>query len=371
MRTRWAVVPFVLLFSATSVVAGGTCRQVNASEFPAVGGLGGVWLSSSQVALTDVQEGRFLVYEVDGGTVRSVVPEARGYGPLRILDVVPARDGFWMGTMHENKNRFQEGSFVLQLDLNLRPVLAYSWPREWGADTHFHEPGSGLPTTVDEIEVTPDGFVAWLYFARGAKRDGAMRFSLSAEGRNATATLIGSWRQMPTEIFPRVPLFASRLATTIGEEAEAYALRVGGERHFIQRLADSGERLKVFPDWPGPMPNLPPASPMDYAPWWKAVEGASFPAGLYAEGAHLYVLVRLAATGAPVWELHAIDPVAESLLHSIRLPTRAAHVSLVPGPEHWALIEGSSYFEDEYRKPKRLLILEAEAIRNGEEFSCS
>ncbi len=143
----------------------------------------------------------------------------------------------------------------------------------------------------------------------------------------------------------------------VGENAAAYALRVD-EGPFIQRLVGRGERLKVFPDWPGPLPDLPPVSEMEHYPaWWKAVENASFPASLYAEGPHLYLMMRLAATDGSEWELHAIDPVAESLLHSVRLPTRAANVSLVPGPKYWALLEGSSYFEDEMRKPKRLLIL--------------
>jgi len=367
-----AVALLVLLLSAASSLDAETCRHVNTSEFPAVGGRSGVWLSSSQIALMDVvEESGFLVYELSADTVRRVVPKARGYDLLRLLDVVPFGDGFWMGS--QSRSRFVEGSFVLRLDRNLKPtsdVSAFSWPREWGNDVHSHGRGSGRPIRVDELEVAPGGFVAWLYFARGSKRDGAMRFTLP-DG-DGTARVTGSWRQLPGEAHPQMPLTPSRLAVTVGENADAYALRVN-EGPFIQRLSGSGERLSVFPDWPGPMPDLPPVTEMAHYPaWWKAVEKSSFPVGLYAEGPHLYVLVRLAeTTDGPEWYLHAIDPVAESLLHSIRLPTRAAHVSLVPGSEHWALIEGSSYFEDEYRKPKRLLTLEAEAIRNGEELSCS
>ncbi len=258
-----------------------------------------------------------------------------------------------------------------QFDSNLTLAAEYSWPRDWGNDTHVHDRGSGLPTMVDEIEATPDGFVAWLYFAPGAGRDGAMRFRVSADGPNAPVTPIGSWRQMPTEVHPRVPLTPSRLAATVGDNANAYALRVD-ETPFIQRLEGRGERLKVFPDWPGPMPDLPPVSAMEhYSLWYQTVEESSFPAGLYAEGHLLYVLVRVATTDGPEWKLHAIDPVAESLLHVVRLPTGAAHVSLVPGSEHWALLEASSFAEHKMRKPKRLLVLDAEAIRNGEELPCS
>ncbi len=114
MRTRSAVVLVLILRSAASVVSAETCRQLDASELPLIGGLGGVWLTSSRVALTDVQEERFLVYALDGGKVRGVVPRASGHGPLRILDAASVRDGFLMGSMYQNPNRFQNGSFVLR-----------------------------------------------------------------------------------------------------------------------------------------------------------------------------------------------------------------------------------------------------------------
>ena len=199
-----------------------------------------------------------------------------------------------------------------------------------------------------------------------------MRFALSTEGGDVAATPVGFWPQMPTEAHARVPLFPSRLATTVGESPAAYALRVDEEGPFIQRLAASGERLDVFPDWPGPLPDLPPVRQMeDYPLWWKAVENASFPDSLYAEGARLYLLMRLAVRGGPVWDLHGIDPVTESLTNVVRLPTRAAHISLVPGAKHWALLEASCYSEDASRRPTRLLLLDAEAIRSGEKLSCN
>jgi hypothetical protein len=319
--------------------------------------------------LTDVEEHRFLVYDLNRDTVRGVEPVAEGHDPQQVLGLTAVRDGFVMAGLHRDQSRFREGSSVLWLDPNLKPATTFSWPEEWGEDTHFHDEGSGLPTMVQEVDGLQDGFVASVFFAN---REGIMRFSLPAEGGNAVVTPTGFWPQMPTEAHPRVPLFPSRLATTAGESTAAYALRVDEGGPFIQRLAGAGERLKVFPGWPGPLPDLPPVSQMEhYAQWWKVVENASFPDSIYAEGPHLYILVRLAAADGPKWELHGVDPVAESLLHSIRLPTRAVHISLVPGPEHWALLEASSYSEDAIRRPKRLLLLDSEVIRNGGELSCS
>jgi len=184
-------------------------------------------------------------------------------------------------------------------------------------------------------------------------------------------TQTGFWQRTPAETYPRAPLLNPRLAATTGEHAAVHALRIEAGSFFIQRLEADGERLAAFPPWPHPAPSLPPVGTLaNVPPWWAAVENASFPAGIYADGPLLYVLTRLAETGGPVWELHAVDPVGETLLHRVRLPTRAVHIALVPGPAHWALIENSRHIVDEHRQPKRMLLLDAEVIRTGGELSC-
>ncbi len=360
----------MLLPLAADPLAAAGCRSFDTTELPRLGGLdGGAWLSSSRVALTDVTEHRFLVYELDRETVEAVEPLAKGHDPQRVVDLTAVRDGFVMAGMYREEHRFLEGSTFLRLDPSLKPVTTYSWPQEWGDDIHSHDRDSGRPNMADEVEGMQDSFVAWTFFS---DREGIMRFALPADDESTAVTPTGFWPAMPIEAHPRVPLFSSRLAATVGEDADAYALRVGDEGPFIQRLAGSGERLNVFPVWSGQMPDLPPVAAMEHYPqWWKAVENSSFPASIYAEGEHLYLLVRSAEEDGPRWDLHAVDPVADTLLHRVRLPTRAAHLSLVPGPEHWALVEGSSYFEDEMRRPKRLLLLDSRVIRNGEELSCS
>lgn len=368
-RAPWAAV-LLLLLQPPDPLTAASCREFNALELPRTWGSDGTWLSSSRLALTDFDRNRFLVYGTDGDEVQSVDPSAEGPDALRTLDITSVRDGFVMAALYRDEARYSEGIFFLRLGSNLKPVAKYSWPREWGDDVHHRRGSLGRPLVTNEVVGTENGLIAWLDFA-DPERDGIMQFGLPTENGPSVLTLTGSWHEMPTEVHPQVPVIPSHLTATTGDNAAAYALRID-DKPFIQRLAGRGERLEVFPEWPGPMPRLPPlASAAQRAPWWKAVENASFPAGLYAEGPHLYVLVRLAATDGPEWELHAIDPVAESLLHGVRLPTRAAHVSLVPGPTYWALIEGSSYSEDSRRKPKRLLLLNARAIRSGEALSCN
>lgn len=372
IRGSWAAVLFLLLLPTTAPPSPAeTCRQLNAAELPlSWGGSDGTWLTSSQLALTDFYRSRFLVYDVDRDDVRSIDPSAEGPNPLHTLDLAAAGDGFVMPALPRDEARYSEGVFFLQLDRNLNPVRRYSWPEEWGDDTHFHGESLGRPQVTSEVVGTQGGLVSWLDFA-DAERDGIMQFALPTGSGDPVLKPTGFWQEMSTEEYPLVPRVSSRLAATTGENASAYALRIDDEP-FIQRLMGRGERLGVFPEWSGSMPRLPPVTSAAHrAPWWKAVEDASFPAGLYAQGPHLYLLMRLTAPGGPEWDLHAIDPIAESLLHRLRLPTRAAHVSLLPGTNHWGLIEGSSYSEDNRRRPERLLLLDAQAIRVGEALSCS
>ena len=365
--TAWAVVLLALLASAP--LAATSCRQFEHSELPSIGGTDGAWLSSSRLALTDFGQHLFLVYDLDDNTVRGIDPSAEGPDPLHVLDLTSARDGFVMAGINRDDARYSEGLFLLKLGPNLKPVTTYAWPQDWGEDIHFHD-GLGRPLIADEVVGTQDGLVSWFDFAN-PERDGIMQFALPTDDGDPGLTPTGSWPELPAEAHPRVPLLPSRLAATTGEDAFAYALRVD-DKPFIQRLVGDGERLGVFPEWPGPLPSLPPVTSVaHYDAWWAAVERASFPGGLYAEGPLLYLLMRLAATGGPEWDLHAIDPVAESLVHSVRLPTRAAHIALVPGPRHWALIEGSSRSEDRQGKPKSLLLLDSESIRSGGKLSCN
>ena len=350
-------------------LAAATCRPVDTTELPRLGGPDGAWLTPSRLALLDFN--RFLVYDLDRDSVLAVDPSAEGADSLQPLDLTVIREGFAM--IATDPANFSKGLLLQLLDLDLKPIRTYSWPPEWGDDVHYYgeDLGLGRPIVALEIIGTENGVVSWLSFAN-PKRTGIIDFALPARNNgDSVLTPIGSWLEMPTESHALAPLLPARLVVTTGEYAAAYALRVDDEP-FIQRLTGEGERLRVFPKWPGPLPSLPPlVTSVDSGPWWAAVEEASFPAGLYAQGPHLYLLVRLAGTGGAKWDLHAIDPVAEVLLHRVRLPTRAVHVSLVPGPDHWALIEGSSHSEDEHRQPKRLLLLDSDSIRSGAELMCN
>lgn len=75
--------------------------------------------------------------------------------------------------------------------------------------------------------------------------------------------------------------------------------------------------------------------------FYEILEGSRMAAGLYARGEHLYLLGKEAidAEGDTTWWLIQLDPTDGSELSRLRLPTEAAHLTVVPGSDFWALIE--------------------------------
>ena len=118
------------------------------------------------------------------------------------------------------------------------------------------------------------------------------------------------------------------------------------------------------------MPALPRGGPEGRDAFYAALETSSYPAGLYADRDSLYVLIRDATGDAVVWDLHRIDPRRDEVVGKIRLPTNAAHVSLLPGSRYWVLEEASSGLEHPLRPPIRFLLLSSTATRAGEVPSC-
>jgi hypothetical protein len=73
---------------------------------------------------------------------------------------------------------------------------------------------------------------------------------------------------------------------------------------------------------------------------YAAIERSAMPVGIYGQGDHLYLLYRRPA-GAELteWRLTTIDTNTNSVLRTIRLPTSAHHICIIPGRKAWALVE--------------------------------
>jgi hypothetical protein len=139
--------------------------------------------------------------------------------------------------------------------------------------------------------------------------------------------------------------------------------------HYVASLGDVGYALRLEPDpslvefTPGGQARELPSFPEDFhhAPLLERdrkllesfqfirqetellmqIERAPMAAGLYAWDGGLYLLAKGAAEmdGSTPWWLVQLDPRDGSERARVRLPTDAAHLTLVPGDEHWALVE--------------------------------
>lgn len=73
--------------------------------------------------------------------------------------------------------------------------------------------------------------------------------------------------------------------------------------------------------------------------FYQTMETSKMPVGLYAWGGHLFVLAKEASiNGETAWWLIRVSPQDGAELARTRLPTTAAHLTVVPG-EMWALFE--------------------------------
>ncbi|MYA07407.1 MAG: hypothetical protein F4060_06160 [Holophagales bacterium] len=370
--TRWiapgGVVLGSLLLCGCSAV--GTpepaCRPLEVAEFPLLGGIRGTWMDAERFVLADLHQSRLLVYSTSEGLVRIVNgwetedPELSVVSPA---DIEPWGSGFLV------VDSFRRVAQLFELDMNLRPLRLL-----WEGDSRRTENGweGEEITNIDDLVTLRDNL-----YVQGDRITGpesanreyaefAVEPGVGGVGRRLRE--VAAWPGFEGELYWYGSLHD--LATTAGRAASAFALRFSAAEPFVQELAGDGRRLEAFPDLPAPMPVLPRGGPEELDAFYAALEASSYPAGLYGAEDSLYVLMRDATGGEPVWDLHRIDPQRDEVIGRVRLPTKAAHVSLLPGRRHWVLEEASSGLEGLFRPPVRFLLLSSAALRAGEVPSC-
>jgi hypothetical protein len=77
----------------------------------------------------------------------------------------------------------------------------------------------------------------------------------------------------------------------------------------------------------------------DVAPVMAAVEQSTMPVGLYSFENRLYMVARFFKGGATVWEIWQLDPESGEIVSKARIPTNANHITVIPGPKAWAIVE--------------------------------
>jgi len=119
----------------------------------------------------------------------------------------------------------------------------------------------------------------------------------------------------------------------------------------VRRLDDGRvetRRLSIFPETaqagraPFLRPYLSEASGLNQLPkLYAEIERSFMVSGIYGWEDHLYLLVRRPDPGVmgSRWSLTKVDPERETIVGQIELPTTAAHVTLIPGTDSWAVLE--------------------------------
>ena len=342
------------------------CRPLEVTEFPMLGGIRGAWMDKERFVLADLHQSRLLVYSTSERLVRIVngwESEDLELNFVSPADIEPWGEGFVLADGFADQDR------LLELDANLRPVRVL-WESdvekgkdEWKGEEVFAI--RKLAALRDRLYVQ----ASRLGNAEHSEREYA-EFGVALRPDRPEGALgeLAAW-----------PGFAGErdwygsmhdLAVTGGRAASAFTLRFSPAAPFVQELVGAGRRLEAFPRLQTPLPTLPRDGPEGRDAFYAALEASSYPAGLFADEDSLYVLMRDAMGGEPVWDLHRIDPKRDAVVDKIRLPTNAPHVSLLPGRRYWVLEESTSGLEGYFRPPIRFLLLSSAAILAGEVPSC-
>jgi hypothetical protein len=96
------------------------------------------------------------------------------------------------------------------------------------------------------------------------------------------------------------------------------------------------------------------------------IERSFMVSGIYGWEGRLYLLIRRPRRGveASTWSLTRIDPETGATSGRIDLPTTAPHVTLIPGPESWAVLEKGRVQGFGQQDIPSLLLIPSSAFRN-------
>lgn len=139
-----------------------------------------------------------------------------------------------------------------------------------------------------------------------------------------------------TRVFSRLgfPVLASA-------RGRAYILLVEGVPR-IHEVGSGVRPLNAFPSGYDRFPDLGEVLDRDTAPvMYKQIERSQAVAGLYGWGDFLYVLTRRpnAVGDGTKWFVSKIDPSLDVVVSTVPLRTSSTNIILIPGKEHWIVVE--------------------------------
>lgn len=314
-------------------MAGSGCSRVSlGAEAPG-------WISSavwaegrSRVLVVDPSNRSLLLYGADGVAERLGDPRPDKAGAFRPGRISSAGDGFLLKLT---------GSQVIRLDRDLRQQAALDLRQGPGGEP------SGIGSLYEWV-VVGDRLVGY-GSVRGASADVVrdpnptrqfqLGFLTAELGRQpARARLL-----LPLEEDDYYVLGHPYVAAN---DLGPFVLAMG--RHpTIYRVAPEGagevRPLRAMPEAYRELAELGMEStgPESSQALFVRVESLRMPVGLYGQGEMLYLLTRRPdpAGGGTAWFLHQIDPARDQVVGSVRLPTTAHHLTVVPSPGSWFVFE--------------------------------
>jgi hypothetical protein len=121
--------------------------------------------------------------------------------------------------------------------------------------------------------------------------------------------------------------------------AKAYWLVMDSEASVLAIDGLQTRTLDLVPESWKAVPKIPAGGFSTIRADLAAMEKQAFPAGLYAMGRELLILHHLPTAQGPTWTLAAVEPDQPTKHRLLTLPTRAPWVTVIPGPDYWALLE--------------------------------
>lgn len=352
------------LSASPSPLEAGHCFAIE-SDLPRLSGIRGAWLDDDRFVLADLKRARLLVYSAVAGFERAVLGALPA--PLTFEEpasIAPWRGGFILADSTLLVHR------LLALDGEATPVELVK-ELEWaGLERTPDVPPEWRFSLLSRLVATPERLFLL------ARREQSVIVELVPIDGSAGFRTGAEWPALPGEEQYWGMPGSQILAATTGDFASVYALRFE-DRPFIQEIGGSGSkagegrRLTAFPDLVESLPDLPRGGVEVSDLYDSVLESSGHSVFLAAQGRFLYVLTKtLEEVAGQAWHLSRIDPIADALQSTVRLPTTAVYVSLLAGPKYWVLEEASSGSVDMFRQPTRLLVLDAEAVRSGEPITC-
>ena len=159
---------------------------------------------------------------------------------------------------------------------------------------------------------------------------------------------------------------AQPLMTAIGDQP--YMLDWWGGRGIVKIDSETGhlKPLERFPEKLRRMPELPfIQSSADYLRAYKIVEDSTMVVELLSWEHSLFLLDKEVTSGTVSWSLLHLDPETGEVEHKWTIPSRAPHITLVPGKDNWALIEAGSLNQYLRQPISRIRLVDSSVFRRS------